>query len=284
MNHQRISALGILLLALGACGEQPEQETAELGGEVTITWEEFLASAEREPWEDGKFIVDGDIALPDEDALFAYYNSFVRSEGALTVSQIFGADEIWGHPDAYKLTYCVSDSFGSQKALVVETMARATGSWEDVVGVDYEYVPSQDGNCTASNNNVLFDVRPANASYFARAFFPSEGRSTRNVLITQSAFTTNSGGRDFEGILRHELGHSLGFRHEHIWLRDPCTTEGNENARQVTSYDANSVMHYPQCRPSEGGGYRQTALDYEGAMSLYGLAPRQIMSSISSLL
>lgn len=283
MKRLRSSALGILLLALGACGGELEQETAVTGGDPVISWEEFLASAEREPWEGGKFIVDGDIALPDEDALFAYYHSFVRSEDALTVSQVFGTDEIWGHPDAYKLTYCVSDSFGSQKAEVVETMARATASWEDVVGVDYEYVPSQDGNCTASNNNVLFDVRPATASYFARAFFPSEGRSTRNVLITNSAFTTTSGGRDFEGILRHELGHSLGFRHEHIWVPG-CSSETPEDARAVTSFDVNSVMHYPQCRPSGGGGYRQTALDYEGAMSLYGLAPRQIMASISSLL
>mgnify|MGYP003379284695 CR=1 FL=1 len=41
----------------------------------------------------------------------------------------------------------------------------------------------------------------------------------------------------------------------------------------MTSYDVNSVMHYPQCRPSQTGGYRQSALDELGATMLYG-APR----------
>jgi hypothetical protein len=48
------------------------------------------------------------------------------------------------------------------------------------------------------------------------------------------------------------------------------TTETTANSRLVNSYDVNSVMHYPQCRPSGTGGYRQTALDFAGAVSLYG--------------
>ena len=114
----------------------------------------------------------------------------------------------------------------------------------------------------------MFSVEPVNTSqYIARAFFPNDGRSARNVLITSSAFTTTSGGRDFEGILRHELGHTLGFRHEHIRLANPCTTEANTNNRALTVYDEQSVMHYPQCRTPAGGGYRQTELDYDGARS-----------------
>jgi hypothetical protein len=108
------------------------------------------------------------------------------------------------------------------------------------------------------------------ASYFAASFFPDDVRADRQLLITSAAFTTTAGGRDFQGILRHETGHILGFRHEHIWIT--CTGEETSEARQVTSYDVNSVMHYPQCRPSGTGGYRQTSLDYVGATSLYGYA------------
>jgi hypothetical protein len=37
-------------------------------------------------------------------------------------------------------------------------------------------------------------------------------------------------------------------------------------------------MHYPQCRSTPGGGYRQSKLDYQGAIGLYGLAAAQIMN------
>src|SRR5262249_50192952 len=44
-----------------------------------------------------------------------------------------------------------------------------------------------------------------------------------------------------------------------------------DQARHLSSStDVNSVMYYPQCRPSQGGGFRQTTLDYQGANQLYG--------------
>lgn len=48
---------------------------------------------------------------------------------------------------------------------------------------------------------------------------------------------------DKTGVLRHELGHVLGYRHEHIGNVPGCNTEGVSWER-LTPYTPNSVMHY----------------------------------------
>jgi len=241
-----------------------------------MTWTAFRATVDREADAPYRFIVDGDIALNSEAELRAHYDRWLEQQfdasiggSALTVLTSLGADVIWPTAQRDNLTYCVSNKFGSRKAAMVTAMGQATKSWSDRIGVTFRYVPAQDANCTSSNNNVLFNVSlSTTGSFFGMAFFPNDARASRQLLVTSSAFTTTAGGRDLQGILRHETGHILGFRHEHIHI--DCTGEGPEDSRLLTSYDVNSVMHYPQCRPSGTGGYRQTALDYQGAASLYG--------------
>lgn len=278
----RLLAGALSLGALAACGPLPEPDTSESLSDTTQDWESFRASVYREPGEHGVFIVEGDVPISDEAALRRYYDTQVtRTAQPLTVMNVLGADILWEGSDTFDLTYCVSNAFGTRKAEVVETIALAAASWSERAGVGFRYVPAQDASCTASNGNVIFDVNPAptGATYFARAFFPNDARAQRNVLIGNDAFTTTAGGRDFEGILRHELGHTLGFRHEHIWS-PTCKDEEATDARLVTEYDVNSVMHYPQCRPVATGGYRQTDRDYRGSVSLYGLAPALITSAL----
>jgi hypothetical protein len=240
-----------------------------------VGWDEFRASAARESFAPYRFIVDGDIRLAGEPELQDFYQKWLAQEyasiapggSALTAKNVLGADVLWPISKRFDLTYCVSNSFGTRKADVVAAMDRATRSWSGSVAVQFSYRPDQDATCSNTNNNVVFDVRPVNESYFAASFFPDDPRPARELLITNAAFTTTDGGRDFEGILRHETGHILGFRHEHIWIG--CGGEGTADARHVTSYDVNSVMHYPQCRPSRTGGYRQSQLDIVGAAMLY---------------
>lgn len=243
-----------------------------------MTWEAFRAATPRESFAPHRYIVDGDIVISDEDELRAHYMEWLAQEyddttgrgSALTVRRVLGADVLWSVSDRFNLTYCISNAFGANKPAVVTAMDLATRSWSDRIAVRFTYRAGEDAACTAANTNVTFNVSPVTESYFAAAFFPDDVRANRQLLITSAAFTTTAGGRDLQGILRHETGHILGFRHEHIWIT--CTGETTSEARQVTSYDVNSVMHYPQCRPSGAGGYRQTATDFAGAASLYGYA------------
>lgn len=288
IQHARSSLILTLIPAatMAACAIDPvDPEVSTTGADTAaqweefrahppVTWETFLAGAERLPEDPQRFIVDGDILLSSEAELRAHYDAWLEQEFAqtagqsLTVLNVMGADVIWPTAQRRNLSYCISNAFGTRKAAVVTAMNQATTSWSARVAVGFRYVPAQDATCTSTNNNVLFNVTPATASFFASSFFPNDTRANRQLLITSSAFTTTAGGRDFQGILRHETGHILGFRHEHIHIA--CTTETTANSRIVNSYDVNSVMHYPQCRPSGTGGYRQTALDFAGAVSLYG--------------
>ncbi|MFY0563293.1 M57 family metalloprotease [Archangium lansingense] len=279
------SLQGLLLASLCACGTTAQDDSREDVSryDVERDWEQFRAGVYREPGEHGVFIVEGDVAISDEAELRRYFDTYVSMVAQpLTVMTALGADVLWPVGDRFNLTYCISDDFGTRKTDVIEGMTLATRSWSDRVGVHFQYLPGQDANCTSANANVVFDVSPAptGATYFARAFFPNDARAQRNVLISGDAFTTTAGGRDFQGILRHELGHTLGFRHEHIWTTT-CAGESTTDARLVTEYDVNSVMHYPQCRPVNVGGYRQTDHDYRGAVSLYGLSPALILTSTS---
>ena len=64
------------------------------------------------------------------------------------------------------------------------------------------------------------------------------------MLVDDSIWT--SGSWTPTNILGHELGHTLGFRHEHTRPESGTCFEDN-NWRPLTPYDSASIMHYPQC-------------------------------------
>jgi serine protease len=257
---------GVAALSSG-CAGQPVDPSEDVDS-TESSFEAFEAHAFKEPGS-GVYIVNGDTPVTDTKHLREFYEQYVQT-GALIVDRSGGADDKWSDVQKLNLTYCVSTTFGSNYNAVVQAMASAAAAWKAATNINYVYLSAQDSSCTASNTNVVFDVRPVNVNgqYLARSFFPNTPRSTRNVLIDNTAFTT-SPPPTLTGILRHELGHTLGFRHEHTRPEAGTCFEDN-NWRALTTYDSASVMHYPQCNGTGDWSLTLTTKDTTGAVALYG--------------
>jgi hypothetical protein len=173
------------------------------------------------------------------------------------------------------LTYRVArETFTTDQRyqLSVKSMKEATQAWEDTCGIRFEYKQNLDGQPGPGPAGALFSVRQIDAggAFIAAAFFPNDPPVRRRVLIDPSFF-----GEDLRfdrvGVLRHELGHVLGFRHEHIRSGAPaqCPPESLDGVIDLTKYDPQSVMHY-FCGGVGSEALKITELDRNGAQRLYG--------------
>jgi len=260
--------MGAALMPVGCSAGADGEGTGENIDTFGMSYEEFKATVYQEP-DTGVWIVDGDTPIEDERGLRDFYYKHIQ-QGALAVYSIGGADVKWDSVKKLNITYCVSSSsFGANYNKVVTAMANAAGAWEAAGNVNFVHLSQYDSSCTASQANVVFDVRQVSGQqYLARAFFPNSSRSARNVLIDTSSFG-NLGVWTLDGILRHELGHTLGFRHEHTLPQAGTCFEDN-NFRPLTEYDSKSVMHYPQCNGTNQGDLVLTDKDKAGIVALYG--------------
>jgi len=272
-------AVGLVLPVIGCSGEEEADQT--------LTWEEFQAQAYQTP--EGVYVVNGDELAENLDQLYDVYRNYLAtvdaersaeqgigtSQQGLIVNRVSGRDDKWAASAALNLTYCVAQSgsgafSASQFSAVVSALSSASGAWEGVGRVNFTHVAAQDNNCNASNNNVVFDVRRATGQPFlARSFFPSSSRRSRNVIIDSSSFS-DIRPWTLTGILRHELGHTIGFRHEHTRPEAGGVCFEDNNWRALTTYDSSSVMHYPQCNGTQNGDLVLTTRDRQGAAALYG--------------
>ncbi|MCI9888584.1 peptidase M16 [Micrococcales bacterium 31B] len=285
-----VTAVAGLAFGLSAAAQPAEalnQATAANTGtpgivEVTHeapTWDEFKASVITDGT--GTYVVDGDHPIFGDEALRHWYEAAVggATGGSLKDDHDHGGETdliinhdmsgnptYWNRATVGNLTYCVSNAFGSAKQDIIDALERGSHPWEDASSaIDFRYVPSQDYNCNTSNPNIVFPVLPDyTPGLSARAFFPDTPKQYRSVVVTPLAFEDSV---PVENIMAHELGHTLGFRHEHIRLGLRGCTEGN-NWEPLTPYDSNSVMHYPDC--SGTGDMSFTSLDREGTQIVYG--------------
>jgi hypothetical protein len=270
VNRSRVSKISASLACLAAVTLGAAANAQPTEDDAAPTYQQFRADSFVDA--DGQYIVNGDEPVSSDGALHQFYDRMMGpkkvSEDGLIVNTVNGRDDKWSAAQVGNLTYCVSTKFGSDHARMVSAMASGAALWEAASSaIDFVYVPGQDGSCNTRNNNVLFSVEPVNSTqYIARAFFPSTSKRSRNVLIDDSIWT--SGNWEPGDILGHELGHTLGFRHEHTRPEAGTCFEDN-NWRPLTPYDNKSIMHYPQCNGGSSDLEFQ-ASDAAGVRALYG--------------
>lgn len=172
------------------------------------------------------------------------------------------------------LTYRVArNTFPDQQSydLVVASMQKATSDWEQTCGCDFRHRADLDQRPEPGPAGAVFWVRyyDSGGAFLAAAFFPNDPRSRWHVLVDPSLFTQTT--FDRAGIFRHELGHVLGFRHEHIRKGAPpaCPDEPTYDTKNLTTYDPQSVMHY-FCGGIGSRSLSITELDRSGSQQVYG--------------
>jgi hypothetical protein len=171
------------------------------------------------------------------------------------------------------LTYRVARATFPSKAqydLVVKNLKLATGEWERTCGINFEHKAELDAKPGTDRAGCVFVAYhyDIGGTVIASAFFPVDPPERRRVLIDPSYFTTSF---DRVGVLRHELGHVLGFRHEHVRNEAPpvCPNEPLWDTQVLSAYDPKSVMHY-FCGGVGSHDLKITDLDRKGARMVYG--------------
>ncbi len=268
--------ISLASVLLAAC--QSVSGPAESGG---TGLDAFLA---RQPYdlERRVYILEGDLPYTRAEAEDYYWANIAKTDdtatarSALSINQANGGDDRIPDAQQRSLTYCVSTGFGNNHQKVVDALNAAAAEWEAAADVNFVYVSGYDGSCNAANNAVWFDIRPVSGQdYTASAFFPHEARSQRSLLIDSSAFNM-AAPQTLKGVMIHELGHALGFRHEHIRPMNnyDCDEFYSEDGsyRSLTAYDSTSVMHYTTPCGQAAREYVLSARDRNAAACMYGPA------------
>ncbi|HLO55542.1 MAG TPA: M57 family metalloprotease [Saprospiraceae bacterium] len=230
------------------------------------------------------YIIEGDINVDKEEL---YYYSLKRIQkpndsnvgsGNLTLgTDLSGNPAKW--PSGTTIKYTIMRNSFEPKSnydLVVKEMINATNDWMKVCNIKFEHVPEHDNtefDLESNSEDIIFIVRQlnVNADFIAKAFFPIDPIYNRNLLLNPSFFVTDY---NKTGILRHELGHILGFRHEHIWSKESsCPGENiiqeGLGAIQYSEYDPYSVMHYPCGINRNNKELELTEFDKQAARRIY---------------
>lgn len=244
--------------------------------------EKYLATLPQEYDEDsGEFFyfVEGDIFLSREQ-VERYLEDLAGGSrandkpGELLVNIYNGNYDYWRDPAKRKMRYAVDyNTFrtddDAEKAL--RNFQTAAADWVAACpecGITFDYLSPQETEVNFKNVKIVLRFKnDPDPQKVARSFFPHEYPAKKELMIYPQYYTFSDS--DTTGVMRHELGHILGYRHEHT--RQKITGCKFENWRWVPltpSYDPTSIMHY-FCGAGGPPLFQLSQVDIRGHRCLY---------------
>lgn len=240
----------------------------------------LMEALPRDP--DGNFMVEGDLALTraeliDHLANLAQGIAMPEDNSELLLLTTGGVMSFYATRAERHLTYAIDRSSFDNQARYVEILTlvdQAIGAWEAVCPachIDFVHLIDLDTSPHlvpgTPELNFVIRYRDSASTFVAEAFYPYHTGSDRILNIYPGLFTTTF---PKVGILTHEVGHILGYRHEQLRGVPGCGGAGSDFIA-LTEYDNKSIMHY-FCG---GGGNPEMALsdtDKQGHRLIYQLA------------
>jgi hypothetical protein len=280
-----------LMLAVPAAAEDPPVPSvnrADLEAAIAAPWDDaafdtLLAGLPQVSFDDNGtrrnlYVWEGDLLLDRENVRASLYAAKQKAAPARGASELLvqvrddGLAGYWPRPSR-ALTYAVDCTglMADQCTVLQSAMTTATADWVKACGkcgLSFRRVDAPPGIKPSDAAAPLFIVRyqPDQLGYIALAFFANDPAFKRYVSVTPSYFVTSF---DRAGVLRHEIGHVLGYRHEHNRAPSGCLFEDSK-WQPLTDYDPKSVMHY-FCGGGGTKAMQLTATDIAGHRQLYKL-------------
>jgi hypothetical protein len=283
MRGQLKACLTVLLCAaiplFATAQETPTEQQRRLTQEAVANpgnaakVDAFVKSLVETPRNSGRYVVEGDIVLSREEIesylrdLKSPTSAPVKS-GELVVNVVGGMFDYLVTPAQRQLTYVYQQSSFPNVESFEKTRAKfrsASAQW--VAACPECGITFTEANADTATFVIRYE--DLDDGTVARSFFPSSPASQRALVVFTpylSLLPTPPPPDSFDavGVLRHEIGHILGYRHEHIQNIPGCATEGT-SWKSITPYTPNSVMHYfcggkgsfdLSLRPNDTSGHR----------------------------